>query len=301
MSLYGWVLAASVILACGLTALGLPASKRYAAPLLTGFCVLPGFLMARLVFWLCSVSVYMGQRSDFASLLRVSEGGLSMTGALLGAGLGCLLTARIVRDRGLGFPVLADALAPGAVLFIACERCHEWPLLRQNYGFDMAGIPFLTVESHYGFVMNTARLSSLTALVILAAVLVMRPKKAGDRALMFVFLYGLTQILLESLRQDQHMMWDFVRAQQLFAFLMAFGAVMALGVRARRPLSAFLVSLLTVGCIVFLEFALDGRIHAPFAFMREHVKVSWYIVFGLVLAGYLAYGCRLFGKNGKDR
>ena len=301
MSLYGWVLAASVILAGGLTALRLPASKRYAAPLMTGLCVLLGLVMARLVFWLCSVSVFMGQRNDFASLLRVNEGGLSMTGALLGAGLGCLLTARIIRDPELRFPVLADALAPGAALFVACERCHEWPLLHQNYGYDMAEIPFLTVENHYSFVMDTARISSLAALAILAAVLFMRPKKPGDRALAFVFLYGLTQILLESLRQDQHMMWDFVRAQQLFAFLAAFGVVMVLGVRARRPWSAFLASLVTVGCIIALEFALEGRIHAPFAFMRENLKESWYIVFILVLAGYLAYACRLSGKYGKDR
>ena len=300
MNMYGCTVAASVLVAGSLFAALLPHGKRWAAPLVCGLSSLMGFMMSRLVFWLCSASLYLIQCHDAASLFRISEGGLSMTGALIGAGVGCWVSSLMLRGSGLSFRVLADALAPSAALFIACERCHEWPLLAQNYGLDMEKADFWTVNGAYGPLMNTGRISALVALAIMAVLLLIRIKQKGDRALLFMVLYGTLQTLLESLRQDQHMTWGFVRAQQLFACLTAAAGLILLSKWRRGTLAALLASLMLAGAITFLEFALDGRIPVPFEFMRINTKLSWYIVFIAVLAGYLAYSMHVYRLRDKD-
>lgn len=295
---YGWVLGVSAVLGFALFTALLGRKKLYAAPLAAAVNLLLGFVFARLVFWLANIDIYIGQLHDFASLFRVAEGGLAMSGALLGAGLGCLLTARILRDPDLSFAVLADAMAPGAALFLACERCHEWVLLKQNFGLDASSLNLFSVQGPYGPVIATGRIASLTALVLLAVLLTVRGRRPGNRALLFLFLYSAAQILLESLRQDHHMQWNFVHAQQVFAAVAAAAALIA--VCPRRWVRSLLASLLAAGLATFLEFALDGRVRPPFEFMTANVKLSWYLLFILVIAGYLAYGLYLFRACRKE-
>lgn len=300
MSEYGGMLGAALLLSGGLFAALLPRGRRWAFPLTLGLATVCGLVLSRLVFWLCNAELYLGQLKDFSSLFRIPDGGLSMTGALLGAGIGCALASRMMKGSGLTFPELADALAPAAALFIACERCHEWILLKQNYGLDLAAIPVITAEGPFGPVLNTARISSLTALAILAALLAVRRKRPGDRAMLFLLLYSGGQVLLESLRQDLHMQWNFVHAQQLFAFLTLTAAMIFLSAGRKGKIRSLIVSLLAAGAIVFLEFALDGRVRPPFAFMTGNVKLWWYIVFAAVLAAYLAYGLNLWKSWRKE-
>lgn len=295
---YGWVLGASAVLGFALFAALLGRKKLYAAPLTAAISLLLGFVFARLVFWLANIDIYIGQLHDFASFFRVSEGGLAMSGALLGTGLGCLLTARILRDPDLSFAVLADAMAPGAALFLACERCHEWVLLEQNFGLDASSLNLFSVQGPYGPVIAAGRIASFTALILLAVLSAVRGRRPGNRALLFLFLYSAAQILLESLRQDHHMQWNFVHAQQVFAAVAAAAALIA--VCPRKWIRSLLVSLLTAGLATFLEFALDGRIRPPFAFMTANVKLSWYLLFILVIAGYLTYGLYLFNACRKE-
>ena len=297
---FGLMLGAAELSGLALFCLCLPKKKRGAALLPGGLSLLFGFIFARLVFWACNASFYLGLYSDPLSLFRVRDGGLCMTGALLGAGLGCYTASRILRDPALSFPALADAMAPGAALFIACERCHEWVLLKQNYGLSAAAEGFLTARSDYGPVLNTARISSLVSLIILAVILVIRCRKTGSRSLLFLLLYGTIQVLLESLRQDLHMLWGFVHIQQLTAFLAVFAVMIILSVPQHRTVRTVIVSLAAAGVFIFLEFALDGRIRPPFAFMEQNVKLCWYIVFGIALAAYLVYGLLLFRKYRKD-
>ena len=298
---FGLMLGAAALAGLTLFCLCLPREKRFAAPAAGGLSLLLGFILARLVFWVCNASFYLGLYSDPLSLFRVRDGGLCMTGALLGAGLGCYIASRIFRNHALSFPVLADAMAPGAALFVACERCHEWVLLNQNYGLSAAADGFLTARGDYGPVLNTARISSLAALLILAVLMIVRCRKPGSRGILFLLLYGTIQVLLESLRQDLHMLWGFVHIQQLTAFLAVFAAMIVISVPLRKLPRTVIVSLTAAGMLVFLEFALDGRIRPPFAFMEQNVKLSWYVVFVTVLAAYLAYGLRLFRKYGKEK
>ena len=188
MNDYGIMLAAAALLSTGLFIVLLPRGKRYAGPLTAALCALLGLMLARLVFWLSNAPLYLGQLGDVSSLVRVNEGGLSMTGALLGMGLGCFLSSRILRDPSLPFSVLADALAPAAALFIACERCHEWTLLQQNYGLDVSTLHFFSVQGAYSPVLNAGRIASLTALGILIVLLALKGRRRGDKALLFLFL-----------------------------------------------------------------------------------------------------------------
>ena len=300
MSLYGGAVAASALLAACLMAALTPKDRRYTVPLTAALSIALGLIGARLVFWLCSWTLYMDQLRDFSTLFRVRDGGLAMTGALLGVALGTWLAQKIIHDPRWSFAQAADTLAPAMALFIACERCHEWPLLKQNYGLDVAGIPFFTVQGDYSPVIDLARISSLIALMILAALLLVHVSRDGDRALLFLLLYGVTQTMLESLRQDRHLLWGFVHAQQLFAFLMAVAAVMVFSLRRGRPLKALGVSFITAGLVIFLEFALDGRVPVPFEFMKVHFKLSWYVLLFVVLAAYAAYGVRLMGSDRKE-
>ena len=297
---YGLALGAAALAGLILFCLCVPRGKRGAALFAGGLSLLLGFVLARLVFWICNASFYLGLYSDPLSLFRVRDGGLCMTGALLGAGLGCYIASRVFRDSELSFPALADAMAPGAALFIACERCHEWVLLKQNYGLPAAAEGILTAQGDYGPVMNTARISSLAALIILAVIMTIRCRKTGSRGILFLLLYGTIQVLLESLRQDLHMLWGFVHIQQLTAFLAVFAVMIILSVPQHRTVRTVIVSLAAAGVFIFLEFALDGRIRPPFAFMEQNVKLCWYIVFGIVLAAYLVYGLLLFRKYGKE-
>ena len=53
--------------------------------------------------------------------------------------------------------------------------------------------------------------------------------------------------------------------------------------------------------IVFLEFALDGRITVPFSFLRDWADPFWYILFILTLTGYYIFYIRLRGKAERDK
>ena len=55
------------------------------------------------------------------------------------------------------------------------------------------------------------------------------------------------------------------------------------------------------GVIVFLEFALDGRITVPFGFLRDWADPFWYILFVLTLTGYYIFYIRLRGKAERDK
>ena len=96
------------------------------------------------------------------------------------------------------------------------------------------------------------------------------------------------------------MLWGFVHIQQLTAFLAVFAVMIAISIPQKKTVRTVIVSLAAAGAIIFLEFALDGRIRPPFTFMEQNVKLCWYVVFGIVLTAYLIYGLLLFRKYGRE-
>ena len=299
--LYGLFLGLVSLLCAGALALRVEKKARYTVPLWAALCVICGLLGARLVYWLVNFEVYFTQLKNPLSFFWFRDGGLSMTGALLGAALGTVLARALGgKKAGLSLPGMMDALAAPVCLMICFERLLEWLLLDMGFGPEMQSAGIFTVTRAYGPYLNTALLSAVAAFIMALWLLPFKGKRAGDCFLLFLLFYGLTQTLFESLRTDAHMMWNFVHAQMLFAVLMAAFASAVFARRRHKLLQSLALSLLAAGLIVALEFALDGRIKVPFDFLIPYAKRLWYGLYLLVLALYAWATVRFFYRGHKE-
>ena len=236
---------------------------------LTGALVIPcGFVLSRLFFCWMDNHNNLGGPLGFRGAYLVTGGGYSMMGALIGACLGALIAARIRQQSGAR---LLDFLAPALLLFVACERLgegyiDEFGLSRSLEGDGLSG-SFLLVTGPNASYLATYLIESFTALIL--AVLLLRDENAkrrpGDTFLLFLLLFGSTQVLMESLRSDSHMLWPynhFVRYQQIIAFLLLTAGTVTLALRRIRDSKALAIGALaalmaSLGVCVWLEFALD--------------------------------------------
>ncbi len=234
-----------------------------------------GLIGARLFYCLARLDVYLEMGAG--SILRLWEGGYALWGAVGGAVLAALLTAKMTRQS----PVkLLDALAAPAALTIALSRFAE--------GFNGEGIGLEVYETafqRFPFAVFNAdweiwnwaifMLEGAAALAILALMLVKRlHRHPGDRAKLFVILYCSSQILLESLRRDQFLRWLFVRVSQLTAALVLSGLMFcALARWVKAPQEArmakkhliwnWVAFLACVGICIGMEFAVDKSAAMP--------------------------------------
>ena len=106
----------------------------------------------------------------------------------------------------------------------------------------------------------------------------------------FLIVYGALQILMESLRADQHMIWGFVKAQQLFSFLTALGCLTAFGWRCGRRVPAVLVSAAVAAAVFGIEKGIDRL---------EISSVWWYLLFVLLISGYIAFAVSVIRRGVK--
>lgn len=237
-----------------------------------------GLIGARLIYCIASSGFYLLDIQNPAAMMRVWEGGLSLTGALACAALAGILAARICR-RPMG--QVLDALTPGLLVFAAGARLSEM-LIGAGFGPEISfSLPILTQTIRGVPRLNTALLMALTALAIL--VLLRRGKGArpGRQFWLAAFLYGGMLLLLESLRRDGHLLWGFVHAEQLFALLIALPALLALARPVRRLSLALGFTAILAAAIIALEFALD----------RSAIGDGWlYLVYTVLVGLYLAWG-----------
>ena len=207
-----------------------------------------GIVFARAFFCAVNWSEFVHNYENPMLMLNWFDGGMSMTGLLLGLLLAAMLTARI---RRISFGRLMDAVCVPFGLMIAALRFGEQFTdlgvgAAVNEGFATEKLSWLLLESRMG-VMVEYRLNvwlyEVVAGVILflAAVCFFRKLKshAGDTALLVVSLWGASQILLESMRDDGHMLVIFLRIGQLSAFLLP---AVSCGILCRRSLRSAFVS-----------------------------------------------------------
>ena len=122
-------------------------------------------------------------------------------------------------------------------------------------------------------VLDSAALSVAGVLIFIATLAASRwlsrreCSRQGDTALFFMALLGASQILLESLRDDGHMLVIFLRVGQLAAALMTVIACAVLSVRyarlgrgSARLWLGWAVMFLCMAGVVLLEVSLDGRL-----------------------------------------
>lgn len=238
-----------------------------------------GLIVSRLFFGCMDGA--LGQLMPPWAMLRLNTGGFSMMGALLGACMGAILTAKCTKQSA---PRLLDLLAPALMLFVACERLGEGYIEDFGVSRTMTDLllqhTFLVVESGYSLRLATYLIESFLA-VALCLVLLRdgaRPRRAGDTFLVFLLLFGATQVLMESLRYDQHMtVKAFVKLQQIIAMMLLGAGVILLAVRGwqtkRRLAAAALASIpAAVGLGVAIEFMID------------RTQISHYLLYAVFLA-----------------
>ncbi len=276
---YGACLALSALLAWGVAML---LSKKRLTPgeglrFLAGALGL-GLVLSRTLYCLASTDHWDAGWLSRLAFLRFFDGGMCMTGALLGI----LLTGKKhPREAALACPV-----------FVFGARLAEMRTDGLGTGIRMGAASFLTRHAGFTERLNVNLLEAAAALVIFAAVWFRRNRKEGMTGVpLFLFLYGVTQVLMESLRRDQHLLWGFVKVQQITAMVMAFAGLME-AVPKEKRLKAFLMTLGTAAALVALEFALD-RANLP-----DGLLYGPYIA---VLAAYAvgAFACARRARKGK--
>lgn len=227
------------------------------------------WLCSRLVYVLANCTYYLTTLSNPALSLRFWDGGYSVMGALGGAVLAAYLaerwqhTSRGVLMDGVGFA------APVALIMERfMERYTDMGIGRSVYS-NLPGL--LTMLDDSGQTVHAVyRDEFLVACLIFLCVCLWliarrgRPIPGGDVLLVFLTLFGCTQVLLESLRNDGHMVVHFVRIQQVIAVILP---VIALGIwthrlaghtKKGRLIGLWVLVLIAIGVGIRQEFAIDS-------------------------------------------
>ncbi len=276
---YGFLLTLAALAALALMGAlahrrGLPAGT---AAVFGALAVPFGLIFARAAFCLVNVEYFASLPSGLIAILSFFDGGLSIYGAIIGLALAAAVTAKITRTR---FYDITDALCAPFALFAAAARAAErFTDLGIGKIVEAEGIaeamPWLFIAERAGknieYRMAVYRYEAAFALILFAVMLalyIIGRMGSGDMTLCFIAAFGASQIIMESLRDDGHMLIIFLRAGQLFAVAMpiiAAGAFLrrrslALGKNGRRNALAWALIAVCVILLVLLEFSLDGRL-----------------------------------------
>jgi len=231
-----------------------------------------GVAGARLLYCVCNLTTFTETFENPWLILCFFDGGLSMPGAILGLTAAALIAAKVQKTSAAQ---LMDAVCLSLGLALAVLRFGEQFTdigmgKAVTEGFATANLPWLFQYSRMGvaveYRLNVWAYEAFAGLLIFAVTLAVSPRlrrRAGDTALFFFSLFGASQILLESMRDDGHMLLIFLRVGQLAAALMpliACGFLTRRSMPARRKWTAWTLLALCAGAIVVLEFSLDGRL-----------------------------------------
>lgn len=243
-SLYGLLLAAGALMAIiyAVWAEGRNTDRKA----LTAACLLSvplGALGARLFYCLSELGFYLGEINNLKAVLYIRDGGLCLYGAFA-----LTLVAAWGIGRLYGEKLIAK-IVPGFIFFAACAYLAQYAA-DAGYGNRMSGsVPVLTMTVGDAAYLNIPLLSSAVCVLLL-----LLNRKDPAR---LCFLFGVTRLILESLRRDGHMMWGFVHAEMALALITALIALFVM-LPGKRNIAWILVGTgVLAGLIVALEFALD--------------------------------------------
>lgn len=226
--------------------------------------ILGAVIGGRAVYCLTMLEFILYDLGGAGFIPQIWQGGFTLWGAVIGGACGVWVYAKAARRDACS---LLNLMAPGAALVISAARFAEY-FTGQGLGdyiVDEALMRFpFAVESFYGdWQMPVFLYEGVAAAVILIVALVML-LKGGRSAEVFAVLLALSQIILESWREDEFIRFGFVRFNQLGAALVL-GAVLAL--RMVREVKAhgwqkwqtvrIILFALGIGVIITIEFALD--------------------------------------------
>ena len=285
MGTFGLVMAAA---AAAALLLMLAVQKKYS--LNTGTVFLFGALAAllciltgRAAFWLCSLEWIVDSDLSFWDFLG-SGYSYMLYGAVIGGFAAAFITSGIT---GRAFGKIADAAAAPAALLIAAGRFGEY-LIEAGFGsgveewFDpfedwsmiawenpepICRFPF-AVQNYYGTWRFSINLwEGLAAVVFLIVLLAMKKRRTGGAASLLLLMYASCQILFESMRTDEVIIWGFVKANQLISALLVLGILLFCWMKQAKEQRSvkelwlrMLMLILAAGVVMLMEFALDQKV-----------------------------------------
>ena len=200
-----------------------------------GFAVVPVSMVLSLVFarffhWYCQSDSYTGFT---AAMTNYAEGGYALMGVFLGCVLAAALTRVICLHRNL--PEMLDAMSMAACAGMAVGRLSalfnasdRGQVLESFRSLPIASPVNNAVSGAVEYRLATFTLQSMVALALFIGLAVFYNKgqkrgklRDGDTCLLFLLLYGASQVVLDSTRYDSL----FFRSNGFVSVVQVLGAV----------------------------------------------------------------------------
>lgn len=272
---YGLFIAAGV--GCMLIAMLLTAPKRsFSKGTVTVFGLLAiplSLVFSRLLYCVFQLNLFCDTYENPWLMLCIWDGGYSIWGVIPALLLAAWLTAKKQR---CSFRSLWDCVSLSSALLFAMlyagEGRTELGIGKViDAGFLTSAFPFLVLEQKLGvnveYRLIVYRLQCLACVVLFLVMLLSRRKSKaeGILALRFWSIFASMQIFWESLRDDGHMLFIFLRIGQVAAGIVLLWVLIDLSRCYRQaglhmPWFVWPVFVLCLGLIAALEFSLDGRL-----------------------------------------
>lgn len=260
------------------------------------------FLFSRVLYVIGNILFYMNTVADASVMLNFWDGGASVLGALLG-----LLLAAVLCERWQRLPAgkLLDAVGFGILPGVIVERLFEADTeLGMGQPIDggwMAEHPFFAVDDGWGYIVHAVfHYEAVVAAVLFAVVLcwlILRrnhTRTNGDVLLVVIALFGASQALLESLRNDGHMLIGFVRVNQVVSIVLPVAALTVYTIRAHRGMRGFdkrlffnwLLAAAGIAVATVQEFAVDSSDNALLDYGIMGAALALVVLAGLLTRRY---------------
>ena len=261
---------------------------------LTYFLGIPvSLLLSRLMF--CLLDASYTSITDLKDFFRLNDGGYALFGVLIGMTLTAAFCALLLKQRP---SETLDALCPSLFLFIFFERLGEGFI--RDFGISRSLIygtlkgTFL-VQTDLDSYLRTWIFEAVIALILFVVILRIAALdiRPGYVFLKACILYGATQVLMESLRYDSHLMFSFVGVQHVLSMVLLGIPVLILAKRSLKikkglAVAGFILIPVVVALLVFLEFQIDRT---------ETNRYMLYGIYTLALAAPAVVGFLLAGNE----
>ena len=277
MSVFPYGLFAAAGVGCMLIAMLLTAPKRsFSKGTVTVFGLLAiplSLVFSRLLYCVFQLNLFCDTYENPWLMLCIWDGGYSIWGVIPALLLAAWLTAKMQR---CSFRSLWDCVSLSSALLFAMlyagEGRTELGIGKViDAGFLTSAIPFLVLEQKLGvnveYRLIVYRLQCLACVILFLVMLLSRRKSKteGILALRFWSIFASMQIFWESLRDDGHMLFIFLRIGQVAAGIVLLWVLIDLSRCYRQaglhmPWFVWPVFVLCLGLIAALEFSLDGRL-----------------------------------------
>ena len=239
-----------------------------------GLLAIPlSLVFSRLLYCVFQLNLFCDTYENPWLMLCIWDGGYSIWGVIPALLLAAWLTAKKQR---CSFRSLWDCVSLSSALLFsmlyAGEGRTELGIGKViDTGFLTSAFPFLVLEQKLGvnveYRLIVYRLQCLACVVLFLVMLLSRRKSKaeGILALRFWSIFASMQIFWESLRDDGHMLFIFLRIGQVAAGIVLLWVLIDLSRCYRQaglhmPWFVWPVFVLCLGLIAALEFSLDGRL-----------------------------------------